>query len=171
MKITFFDLCNFKVDQGFKLLYRASQDGFRARDFHDKCDNHPNTITIIQTTNDYIFGGYAQVCWSGKALSQYVPDSNAFLFSLVNKENISISFEIHEFNNAIVSGITYGPTFGEGHDIYICNNSNVLSESYSKLSSYVKSGFNKFNKKNKLSITLDECKKFLVKEIEVFQLF
>ena len=31
-----------------KLIYRGSEDGFRAEDFHRKCDGVSNTLTFIK---------------------------------------------------------------------------------------------------------------------------
>jgi hypothetical protein len=45
------------------LLYRGSRDGFAASNFHGKCDGHSNTISLIETTNGYIFGGFTPVAW------------------------------------------------------------------------------------------------------------
>jgi hypothetical protein len=41
-----------------KLIYRASIDGFAASSFHSKCDNISNTVTIIETISNSVFGGY-----------------------------------------------------------------------------------------------------------------
>lgn len=43
-------LCNFSNDTKWEMLYRASRDGFLARNFHDKCDGFKNTLTIIKST-------------------------------------------------------------------------------------------------------------------------
>jgi hypothetical protein len=42
------------------LIYRASQDGFEANDFHSKCDQKPNTLMIIKSEHGNIFGGYTE---------------------------------------------------------------------------------------------------------------
>jgi hypothetical protein len=42
----------------WKLLYRGSRDGFGASKFHEKCDNESNTLTLIETTKGFIFGGF-----------------------------------------------------------------------------------------------------------------
>jgi hypothetical protein len=49
---------HFESNSKWKLLYRASVDGFRATDFHRKCDGKPNTVSIIKTTDDFVFGGW-----------------------------------------------------------------------------------------------------------------
>jgi len=66
----------------FTLLCRGTRDGFEASTFHSKCDGKPNTLTVVKTTTDCIFGGYTSVPWS--SVGGYKPDSKAFLFSLKN---------------------------------------------------------------------------------------
>ena len=44
MKSDLVELCKLS-DMQFKLLYRASRDGFEAAGFHVKCDNLPKTLT------------------------------------------------------------------------------------------------------------------------------
>ena len=58
MKSDLVELCKLS-DKEFKLLYRASRDGFEAARFHAKCDNQPRTLTIITTSKGNICGGYS----------------------------------------------------------------------------------------------------------------
>ena len=62
------------------LIYRASRDGFTSQEFHSKCDNKENTITIIKNNLDYVFGGFIRKGWNSNA--KWVNDENAFIFSL-----------------------------------------------------------------------------------------
>jgi hypothetical protein len=39
----------------FALLWRGSRDGFRAADFHGRCDDHARTLALIQDTKGNIF--------------------------------------------------------------------------------------------------------------------
>jgi hypothetical protein len=41
-----------------RLLWRGSRDGFEAKVFHERCDFHPNTLTLIRDTKGNIFGGF-----------------------------------------------------------------------------------------------------------------
>ena len=59
------------------LLYRATRDGFTNQAFHTKCDGKENTITIIKSNLNYVFGGYASSAWN--SLGYYINDPNAFL--------------------------------------------------------------------------------------------
>ena len=78
-------LCEFSQCQKWKLLYRASRDGFSGKDFHSKCDRKKNTLTVIKSESGNVFGGYTDKCWHSKG--GLVSDPNAFIFSLINKEN------------------------------------------------------------------------------------
>jgi hypothetical protein len=50
----------------FMLLWRGSRDGFRADDFHCRCDGHAPTLTLIQDTARNIFGGFTPVEWESR---------------------------------------------------------------------------------------------------------
>ena len=119
-------------DFNFELIYRASRDGFDASSFHAKCDDQSGTLTIIKTTNGYIFCAYASVAWD--STSGYKADPNAFILSLmnVNFPSLFIPAKIND-NSSICCKAGSGPTFGAGHDIYIASNSNTSRESYSNL--------------------------------------
>ena len=52
-------------DGKWKLLFRASQDGFTAQAFHGRCDNKGPTVTIIKSGNN-IFGGFTENSWQSK---------------------------------------------------------------------------------------------------------
>ena len=152
----------------FQLLYRASRDGFGAANFHAKCDNQSKTLSIVKTDNGCIFGGYTAAAWD--STSGYKADPNAFIFSLVNLRStpllIPVKFGVQY---SIYCQATYGPTFGGGHDLYIANNSNSTTASYSNLGKRYAFAL--------LSYRSTEAKSFLAgsfqfqtSEIEVFQL-
>ena len=46
----------------WRLLFRASRDGFAAAVFHSKCDNKGPTVTIVKSGNN-IFGGFTEESW------------------------------------------------------------------------------------------------------------
>ena len=54
------------TNDGDKLLYRASRDGWAASNFHSCCDNKGPTVTVVKSGN-YIFGGYTDQHWDGKS--------------------------------------------------------------------------------------------------------
>ena len=140
----------------FKLLFRASNDGFSASNFHSKCDGKSNTVTLVETLNGKRFGGFANNAWDQS--SSYKTGSKGFIFSLDDKSiyyNKNSSYEIY-------CNSSYGPTFGGGHDFYICNNCNTSNSSYNN-SDY---SYNTIGKKNAMAGTYN----FLVKDYEVYQL-
>lgn len=165
--VQFIKICDFDIDhKTFKLLYRGSQDGFRGTDFHSKCDNRSNTVTFIETTSGFIFGGCIQAIWTSNG--QYAYDSNAFLFSLINPFKKPFLSHVVKPEKAIYNNPNLGPTFGNGYDILICDNFNDktaknhvgLGHSYSKP--------NDINDSN--GFYFCENKNFMGKEIEVFQI-
>ena len=112
-----------------KLLYRATRDGFTTQAFHSKCDGKSNTITIIKNNLNYVFGGYASPAWTSSGM--YRNDPNAFIFSLRRDgDSFKDKFTVKKTESAIIGYLRYGPTFGAGHDIYICNQSNTTVGSY-----------------------------------------
>jgi hypothetical protein len=112
------------------LIYKATRDGFGASSFHSKCDGKANTVTIIKSNYNNVFGGYTSAAWS--SLSGFGQDANAFIFSL-RKNGVSYSdiFRVTNPDKAIYSVSNYGPTFGGGHDIYVRDNSIIVTGSYS----------------------------------------
>lgn len=73
-----------------ELLYRASRDGWKPRDFHSRCgDESPMTITLFRVSNgsratDSVVGGFSSASWnpSGRSDSPYKYAPEAFLFML-----------------------------------------------------------------------------------------
>jgi len=163
-----FLLCEFPVDQKWNLIYRASQDGFEAAKFHSKCDNKPNTLVIIKSTNDNVFGGYTEQTWnhSGDYINIYKADPNAFIFSLINKLNRQLKMKWSK-NNGIYCDISYGPIFGGGYDLFIADKSNTNTNSYSNLShSYTHPEYE--HGSNEAKLFLAGSLNFQVSEIEVY---
>jgi hypothetical protein len=125
-------LCEFSSKDKWTLLYRGTRDGFGANDFHSKCDNHSNTITVLKPNgSSYIFGGFTSINWD--CSSVWKSDPNAFLFSLTNKDNQPSKMRQLNITHSIFCHSSYGPTFGAGHDIYICNAANTTAGSQSNL--------------------------------------
>ena len=49
----------------WRLLFRASRDGFASENFHWKCDNKGPTVTIVKS-GKCIFGGFTEKSWTSK---------------------------------------------------------------------------------------------------------
>ncbi|CDW83874.1 UNKNOWN [Stylonychia lemnae] len=103
-----------------KLLYKATNDGFLAANFHQKCDNQGKTISFILSDQGQVFGGYTSLSWASNN-TQY-KDNDAFIFSL-SKNTLHKQYQ--NFDYAVYHGKDYLIVFGGGHDIRIytgCNN-------------------------------------------------
>jgi hypothetical protein len=126
-------LCEFSRNDKWTLLYRGTRDGFGSKEFHSKCDNHSNILTVCKAKqSSFIFGGFTTVSCDSSNRDKL--DPNAFIFSLTNKDNqpvkIKINPERHQY--AICCYFSFGSTFGGGHDIYITNSANATMKSLSK---------------------------------------
>lgn len=128
-------LCGFSFEQKWKLVYRATVNGFGAQEFHDKCDGVKNTLTIIKSTSGYVFGGYTNAAWSSNG--SYSNDPGAFLFSLTNTYGFPRKIACSQPANAIYCHPNHGPRFGSGPDLIIQNQSNANNtSSHNLVSSY-----------------------------------
>jgi hypothetical protein len=120
----------------WKLLYRGSRDGFKASDFHGKCDNESNTVTLIETMKGFIFGGFTPIPWDSSNTYKSDNSQKSFLFTLKNANNISPrKFSLSDASHAIRCLSDYGPLFGSGHDILIYDNCNANTNSYTNFGS------------------------------------
>jgi len=117
-------------DPYWKLCYRASHHGWSSRTFHSLCDGRQHTVTIIRK-KQYVFGGYTDIAWGSSG--GYSSTSNAFIFSLHNKEGLGpFKSMVRHPSRAIYRHSSYGPTFGGGSDISIADNANSNTRSYSQ---------------------------------------
>jgi hypothetical protein len=102
----------FESTSKWSLLYRASRDGRSAKAFHSKCDNKAKTLTVVKSTDGFIFGGYAGLAWDSS--NQYKLDPNAFIFIFKNPYKPSDSdMQFNSIKDAkgIYCNSNYGPTF------------------------------------------------------------
>ena len=117
--------------QPWRLIYRASEHGFDAADFHRYCETYAPTVSIIQTDFGNIFGGFTSIPWSSATLRADQADPTAFLFTLKNTLNIPpTKFPVaKEYQQCAIShNPTCGPNFGspknEGSDLCLRNKFN-----------------------------------------------
>ena len=140
----------------YTLLFRASRDGYRASNFHSKCDGKSNTVTLVETMTGRRFGGFTDAQWE-QSSGSHKSGSNGFLFSLDNNE---IYYNKDNRYN-IYCHSSYGPTFGGGHDFYICDSCNSSNSSENSGTYYETNG---------KQYALAGSSSFLVRDYEVFQL-
>lgn len=158
-----------KVDQRWELIYKASRHGFDAKAFHSHCDNQGPTITIIQSSKNYLFGGYTAIPWASSEDGSYPKDTTAFLsflFTLTNPHNIPPTKYLTKYNrteHAVYHKTKYGPTFGNGHDIYVVDNCNTSS-------SYTNFPYAYTDTTRKDIATFTGTRYFTIYDIEVFKL-
>ena len=150
------------------MKYRATRDGFSAKDFHNKCDGIPNTLTIIKSENGNIFGGLKEQSWSSYNWKRN--DQNAYVFSLVNKENnpFKVMCSLKGDGNYGLWNCdgNYGPVFGG--DITIVTNSNANQKSWTDFGRYYKHSDYEYGTMRAQSI-LAGSNYFKTLEIEVLQ--
>ncbi len=74
----------------FQLLYKGTKDGDTCDIFHKKCDNQGPTISIIESTDGQIFGGYTSKSWDINRKSD-ISDPDSFLFNINIKKKYCVS--------------------------------------------------------------------------------
>jgi hypothetical protein len=154
------------------LIYKATRDGFSASSFHAKCDGKARTYTIIKSNSNSVFGGFTAVKWASSGDYSFTVDGYAFFFSL-RRSGVSNNekFLIKPGYSAIFNQFNYGPTFGNGHDMHVCDNSNIYTGSYTYfgISYTLPSGYS-VGAQNTMSYLAGSFDKWLTTEIEVFQI-
>jgi len=106
------------------LLYSVPRDSDSYSTFHSLCNGKGKTLTLVRNTKGYRCGAFITQSWSSS--NNYINDPNAFLFSLEFKEY----YPIYDGTNAIYDYSSYGPTFGDGHDLYIASGCSQNISSY-----------------------------------------
>ncbi len=74
------------------MIYRGSWDGFKAKDFHGKCDNKGATLIIVKSEErgsriQRIFGAYTDIQWTSDK-DFITGHGNSFLFVLRDDMNL-----------------------------------------------------------------------------------
>ncbi|CAG8443602.1 6190_t:CDS:2 [Acaulospora morrowiae] len=126
----------------FKLLLRASRDGFDPNTFHQLCDHKGATIMVAKlVASGQLVGGYNPLYWSSHVSSEEVGASNfdtansnsgnwwetndSFLFSFHNKD-----YKIARVQNprhAIYYNRKYGPGWGYTGDLIIKDSGSIYN--------------------------------------------
>eukprot|EP01084_Bolivina_argentea_P165520 287551_1 len=118
----------------FTVLYRASDHGFNKTQFHNKCDSHGPTITIIYSSSNTIFGAYCYVPWNSTN-NDWMHDGKAFIFMVrsnveSNQHQLPLLFPIKGTYGAVYHGADAHPMFGTG-DIFIHKDNSEKSNHHS----------------------------------------
>jgi hypothetical protein len=128
-------------EKRFWLLWRGGRDGFRARDFHSRCDGHANTVTVILDNKGNVFGGFTPVEWESRVWNGKSRHENnclkadeslkSFLFTLKNPHNDlarRFALKAEKKDEAIWCHSDFGPRFW---DIVVWDNCNANTNSFS----------------------------------------
>ena len=167
------------------MIYSAKNDGDAANTFHKLCDNVGPTLVIVETVDGKILGGYTKEDWGvsnglknnknnwGGLTNNYKVDENAFIFSLEKRQKA----ELIQKNYSIYCNSTSGPTFGGGHDLYICSGCLSSKGSYTRTHSYSYGNKGEVNIQNAAgfglpsngwNFNLNNSNNFQCKEVEVY---
>ena len=139
------------------LLYKATRDGDSSSTFHNKCNGQGPTLTLVKTSTGYRCGGFTNIPWDSSG--NYKKDNDAFVFSMDTRSKYMST----NSDKSIYCNSGYGPTFGNGHDLYLANgfftaaNSNYCACPYT------------YKTVKKSELTGGEYN-FTVKECEVYQI-
>ena len=125
----------------------GSRDGWKADDFHSKCDGKGATLTLVRSEEGYVFGGYTAVPWTSAGgtcvrvcvsvcthvcvSSVSKPDPHAFLFTLTNKAGLPAykAKATKQPQYAVYHSSGWLPAFG-GPDLVISSNAHTEAKSF-----------------------------------------
>ena len=140
-----------------ELVYKSSRDGHTSKDFHYYCDNKEQTVSIIKTKENNIFGGFLNIAWKDKG--GYAYDKKSFLFSF-NKN------KIFKNNNSSAANFNKdeGPWFANAINIFD-NFEDSNKHNTHSISTY-KNSWNGFTEDYELN---NGYEYFDIQEIEVFK--
>lgn len=101
----------------WKLLYRASTDGFDVRTFHRLVDGHNPTWTVARVAQGPVVGGYTMTPWRGPQRGVAVKDNSAMLFRSWGSDDTRLEVfyvDVARTGQAVWHAASAGPTWGGG---------------------------------------------------------
>ena len=159
-----FDLIHDWLGEGdgdFNLLHRSSRDGSSVSSFHSECDSQGRTLTLIETENGFVLGGYSDIQWQSYVSRQTSQSHEAFLFA-ISGGDIPVPCKLKCRDGANIANYSsWGPAFGykDGLSDILVTNGDVclnIGKSYEAVP---------FGVVDDLSTN----KRFKIKDMEVFQ--
>ena len=137
-----------------KLLFSGSRYGDNTIICHELCDNKPNVLIIMKSDDGFIFGGYSKIGFKKKD-----KDANSFLFSIDLKKVYPAIKDKNVINsNEKNRGLCFTGS--------LCFYDNFMNR-FNYIGDYIDKYFNGFEEKFEMN---GGNKKFICKELEVFQL-
>ena len=140
----------------FQMLYSAKLNGDKSRKFHELCDNHKNTLIIIKTDLNNIFGGFAGKVWNSLELGRK-RDFKSFLFS-IGKQKI--------YNPKPDSKYHLFCSDNDGPCFYAFSVDNLCLENGGFCDEIYKCNFDSFETEYELN---NGTKSFKIEELEVYE--
>ena len=104
-----------------ELIFKMTENGFTAKDFHHYCDNKGPTLILIKTSNDEIIGGFTTLNWetTTEREKKYDELGLTFLFSLTLNKKFDM---IKQYTYPAIQNVAnLGPGFGIG-DLFLDTN-------------------------------------------------
>ena len=140
----------------FQLLYSAKLNGDKSQKFHEFCDNHRNTLVILKTDLNNIFGGFACKIWNSLELGRK-RDFKSFIFSIGSQKiyNPKPDSKYHLFCSD-----NDGPCF------YAFSVDNLCLENGGFCDEIYKCNFDSFETEYELN---NGIKTFKIEELEVYE--
>ena len=102
----------------FNLIFKKSREGSNVSDFHRYCDNRGKILILIETNNNFKFGGYTPLDFDES--NQGKNDNNSFLFSITNYQKYTKKNK----NNSIHCRPNYIAFGYHSYDLYFISNLN-----------------------------------------------
>lgn len=142
----------------WKLLYRATRDGFDQSKFHELCDSKGPTVTVARVSDSgRLVGGFTSVAWGSEGF--YKKDTIAFLFNGGGDGLVIFHIKKGEEDKAVWHGKNFGPDFGV-NDLRLLWSSHP-KRAYSKGGQYAFEDY-ELTGADYLSIAVDEIEVFAV---------
>jgi hypothetical protein len=114
------------------LLFRASEHGFRGREFHRLCDGKGPTIAVVMAMNGRMAAAYSGVDWGENGR---IPNPQGFLASIVDDPGEIGGYSLQKYaandHAYVFSYPPRGPWFGDS--LYIADRCSENENSYSFL--------------------------------------
>jgi len=153
----------------WRRIFISSNDGNTVKAFREKCDLRGATLTLIETTDGKVFGGFTSRSWDKKKKYGVYAAKSAWLFTLREGPFKKINIKPENIYRAVMDGKTefigevYGPIFGNlnfKHDLAVSPGMEFegdvcFCEGPASYSSGIMTGENKVH--------------FIIKEWEVFE--
>ena len=120
-----------------KLLYKASVDGDDYKIFHKKCDNMGETVTIINSEQNKLFGIYTIESWD--ISKENKNDKTVYLFSLDTRKYFSLwgIFPSYKDYGPNICGSNYDKFYLYVSNLCLHNNKSYIDNDYKQINNGV----------------------------------